>query len=159
MKPIFPNPQMQSGWMQLLFCFEKEIIERDLVYSELNENQDTYEHKYIWFNLWKSITNQILEQVTKSKELAIDSLDKYVLCNNLKKRNTQSKTNWEKSLYRQCMNFLPYSWKSLEDSDKCEDDAYYKRVSPELRINSKIKNGSLKDIATFLHYYNIRRIK
>lgn len=147
MKPIFPKPQMSHDQKCLLFCLEKEIIDKDLEYSRQNESQDIYEHKCIWFGLWKSTVDSIIKESAGSKELSINSLDKYILHNNL---NIKSRTNWKKELYRQCVNFIPYSWKSLRDSGKCDDDPPYERVSPELNINMEVKDYTLKEIATFL---------
>lgn len=159
MKQLLPDSKMPFNQKCLLFCLEKKMIENDLIYSEQHEERDTYTHKDIWFSVWKLAVNKVLSESATDNPLLLDSFDSSMLYNALKGQHGKSKPKWEKILYKQCMNFSPYNWEDLEATGKCDGETFYKQVSPILKINARIKNKTLSEIANFLNYYKNKKYR
>lgn len=147
MKQILLDSKMTIEQQYLLFCLKKEIVEKDIEYSEQNEDKNIYEYKNVWFDEWKAIFARVLNKSI----LEINALNKSSLQGELKDISKSSK----KKIYKQCMDFIPFKWESLIEID--EYISCHEPASPILKINSKIKNDTLKEIAVFLDYYKIRR--
>lgn len=139
----------------LLFCLEKQIIQKDITLLEehpIKEIVDILEYKKIWLDCWLKKRNAIFKDYYLLNIMNFDMNTTKELYKNIKQNTPLTDSTWKISIYYHCTRFEGYAFHEFTafDKESVPFKKWLKKEYSSIKLDDNAKAQSLKEIASLL---------